>query len=123
MALSYDVCVFILYNHPGFLLATEQGSPYRDFAEIVKKMHGLHAIIRLSSSDICSKIARCPCDVNAGSLLLSQEPTIIFGPKLLSKLLWCPHDQRAVPVRGSCNQPTMCLRATDLRFFKICQSA
>ena len=33
MALSYDVCVYILYDHPGFLSATERGSPYRDFAE------------------------------------------------------------------------------------------
>ena len=39
MALSYDVhvCVYILYDHPGFLSATERGSPYRDFAEIVRK--------------------------------------------------------------------------------------
>ena len=34
-ALSYDVGVYILYDHPGFLSATERGSPYRDFAEIV----------------------------------------------------------------------------------------
>ena len=66
------------------------------------------------SNDISSKIARCPCDVNAGSLRLSQEPTII----LLSKFVWCPHDQHAVPVRGSCDQPAMYLRDTGLRFFQ-----
>ena len=62
---------------------------------------------------------RCQC----GSLRLSQEPTIIFGPELLSKFLWCPHEQRVVPVRGSCDQPAMYLQATSLRFFKICHSA
>ena len=32
----------------------------------------------------------------------------------------CPHDHRAVPVRGSCDVTAMCLRATGLRFFQIC---
>ena len=36
-ALRYDVGVYILYDYPGFLSATERGSPYRDFAEIVQK--------------------------------------------------------------------------------------
>ena len=37
MALSYDVCVYIHNDHPGFLSATERESPYRDFAEVVQK--------------------------------------------------------------------------------------
>ena len=47
-ALSYDVGVYILYDHPGFLLATERGSPYRDFAEIVRKPHSHSAIFKIS---------------------------------------------------------------------------
>ena len=54
---------------------------------------------------------RCPYDFMgpakasygdlAGSLRLSQECTIIFGPRWQSKTLRCPHHHRAVPVRGS----------------------
>ena len=36
----------------------------------------------------------------AGSLWLSQESTIIFGPKWQSKIVRCPHDHRAVPPTG-----------------------
>ena len=38
MALSYmyDVCVYILYDHPGFLSATERSSPYRNVADGLK---------------------------------------------------------------------------------------
>ena len=32
----------------------------------------------------------------------------------------CPHDQRAVPIWGSCDLPVMCLRAMGLRFFNFC---
>ena len=35
----------------------------------------------------------------------------------------CPHDHRAVPVRGSYDATAMCLRATGLRFFQICHCA
>ena len=45
MALSYDVCVYILNDHPGYLSATERGNPYRDFSEIVRKSHRHSAII------------------------------------------------------------------------------
>ena len=38
-------------------------------------------------------------------------------------MIICPHDQRALPLRGSCDQTVMYLRATDLRFFQICHSA
>ena len=37
-----------------------------------------------------------------------------FPPKRIYKILQCPHDQRAMPVRGSCNLPVMCLRACHL---------
>ena len=47
-ALSYDVGVYILYEHPGFLSATIQGTPYRDFAEIVRKPHSYSAIFTVS---------------------------------------------------------------------------
>ena len=70
---------------------------------------------------------RCPYDFMgpakasygdlAGSLRLSQECTIIFGPRWQSKTLRCPHDHRTVPVRGSYDVTAMCLRATGLRFF------
>ena len=55
----------------------------------------------------------------AGSLRLSQESTIIYGPKWHSKIVRGPHDHRAVPVRGSYDVTAMCLRATGLRFFSI----
>ena len=61
--------------------------------------------------------ARASCGDLADSLRLSQESTIIFGPKLQSKILRCPHDHLAVPVRGSYDITAMCLRATGLRFF------
>ena len=35
----------------------------------------------------------------------------------------CPHDHRAVAVRGSYDVTAMCLRATGLRFFQICHCA
>ena len=63
--------------------------------------------------------ARTLCGDRAGSLRLSQESTIIFGPKFQSKTLHCPYDHRAVPVRGSYDVTAMCLRATGLRFFSI----
>ena len=45
MALSYDVCVYNLYDNPEFLLVTERGSPFRDFAEIARKPRSHGAII------------------------------------------------------------------------------
>ena len=46
-----------------------------------------------------------------------------LGQKLQSKTLRCPHDHRAVRVRGSYDVTAMCLRATGLRFFQICHCA
>ena len=42
------------------------------------------------------------CGDLAGSLRLSQEPMISFGPKL-SKILRCPHGHRLMPVLGQCD--------------------
>ena len=61
--------------------------------------------------------ARALCGDLAGSLRLSQESTIIFGPKCQSEIVRGPHDHRAVPVRGSYDVAATCLRATGLRFF------
>ena len=64
-ALSYDVGVYIIYDHPGFLLATERGSPYRDFAEIVRKPHSHSAIFKISvhkSHDAPAMSMRAPYD-------------------------------------------------------------
>ena len=36
MALSYDVCVYILYDHPAISFVTEWDSPYSDLAEIYR---------------------------------------------------------------------------------------
>ena len=66
--------------------------------------------------------ARASCGDLAGSIRLSQESTIIFGPKWLSKTLRCPHDHRAVPVRGSYDATAMCLRAYDFFNFVIVRS-
>ena len=46
--------------------------------------------------DLRKEITRCPCDVLAGFLQLSQEPKIFYGRKLQSKIWCCPHDQRAM---------------------------
>ena len=66
--------------------------------------------------------ARASCGDLAGSLRLSQESTIIYGPILQSKTLRCPHDHRAVPVRGSYDVTAMCLRAYDFFKFVIVRS-
>ena len=76
---------------------------------------------------------RCPYDFMgpakassgdlASSLRLSQESTIIFGPRRQSKTLRCTRDHRAVPVPGPYDVIAMCLRARGLRFFQICHCA
>ena len=67
--------------------------------------------------------ARASCGDLAGSLRLSQEPTIIFWQKWQNKNARCPHDHRTVPVQVSYDFTAMCLRATGLRFFQICHCA
>ena len=44
--------------------------------------------------------ANASCSDLAGSLRLSQESTIIFGPRCQSKTLRCPQDHRVMLVRG-----------------------
>ena len=67
--------------------------------------------------------ARASCGDLTGSLPLSQESTIIFGPKCQSKIVRGPHDHRAVPILGSYDVAATCLLATDLRFFQTCHCA
>ena len=119
MALSYDVCVYILYDHPGFLSVAVQGSPYRDFAEIVRKPHSHSTIFTIS----VQKSHGAPVMSMWAPYDYLKSLRSFLGSIWLSKILWCPHDQRAVPERGSCDQPAMYLRATDLQFFKMCHSA
>ena len=122
MALSYDVYIYILYDHPGFLSATEQGSPYRDLAEIVhvRTPHSHSAIFTSvqKSHDAPAMSMRVPYDY-----LKSLQS--FLGPKWLSKFLWCPHDQRAVCVRDhAISLGCTCIyRLQACDFFKICQSA
>ena len=60
----------------------------QNLTETLRISKGNRTVIVKSScnlNDIHTKIARCTCDVIAGSLQLSQDPTIIFGPRWLSK--------------------------------------
>ena len=101
--------------------------------EIVDTSQGDRTIIVPSPWGYRRMTVRCPydfmcpakasCGDLAGSLRLSQESTIILGSNQQSKTLRCPHDHRAVPVRGSYDVTAMCLRATGLRFFRICHCA
>ena len=95
--------------------------------EIVDTSQGNRTIIVPSPWGYHRMTVRCPydfigpakasCGDLAGSLRLSQESTIIFGPRWQSNTLRCPHDHNAVPVRGSYDVTAMCLQATGLRFF------
>ena len=97
--------------------------------EIVDTSQGDRTIIVPSPWGYRRMTVRCPfdfmgpakasCGDLAGSLRLSQESTIIFEPRWQSKILRCPHDHRAVPVRS-----LRCVYgATGLRFFQICHCA
>ena len=57
------------------LSVTERDSPYRDLAEIVQKPFS-HRVIFTTSTQ------KSHGHVLAGSLRLSEEPTIIFGAKM-----------------------------------------
>ena len=95
--------------------------------EIVDTSQGDRTIIVPSPWGYRKMTVRCPydfmgpakasCGNLAGSLRLSQDSTIIFGPRWRSKTLRCPHDHRTMPVRGSYDITAMCIRATGLRFF------
>ena len=49
MALSYEVCVYILYDHPAIISVTDWDSPYIDLALIVRKPHS-HLVIFTTSA-------------------------------------------------------------------------
>ena len=95
--------------------------------EIVDMSQGDRTIIVPSPWGYRRMTVRCPNNFMgpakasggdlAGSLRLSQESTIIFGPRWQSKTMRCPHDHRAVPVRESYDVTAMCLRA--YYFFKF----
>ena len=67
----------------------------------------------------CRGIVRRPCGLPTTIARVYDH----FGPECQSKTLRCPHDHRAVPVRGSYDVTVMCLWATGLRFFQICHCA
>ena len=85
-------CVFFR-RQTRTVLAETLWRSYGNRTDIVQSSCNLHNLRTKSHGQ------RCPCDVLAGSLRLSQEHTIIFGPKCLSKIVRCPCDQRVVPVR------------------------
>ena len=114
MALSYDVCVYILYDHPGFLSATERGSPYRDFAEIVRQPHNHRAIFMISvqnSHDAPVMSMRAPYDylksLRSFDHLNSWDVLTISMP--------CQCTNTGI-------MQSTCYVSTGLRFFKICHS-
>ena len=75
----------------------------QNLTETLWRSYGNRTVIMQSLCnvhDLCIEIMQCTCNVLAGSLRISQMPTII---KLLSKILCCPHYQCALPVRESCN--------------------
>ena len=45
MTLSYDICVYILYDHPVIYFKDSLGSPYRDLVEIILKLLSHHAVV------------------------------------------------------------------------------
>ena len=61
VALSYDVCVYILYDHPEISLREREGQSLR-----TKTPHSL-----CNLHNLCTKISQCQYDVLAGSLQLS----------------------------------------------------
>ena len=114
-ALSYDVGVYILYDHPGFLSATERGRPYRDFAEIERKPHSDSAIFTISihkSHDAPAISMRAPYDY----LTSLRSYYYLNSCGVLTISVRCPYADHAINLRCIYG-----LRAFD--FFKIFQSA
>ena len=84
--------------------------------KIVDTSQGDRAIIVPSPCGFRRVTVRCPydfmgparpwCSDLADSLRLSQESTIIFGPKMQSKIVRCPHDHRTGIVRCYCDVST-----------------
>ena len=97
-ALSYDVGVYIIYDHPGFLSAAERGSPYRDFAEIVRKPHSHSAIFTISihkSHDAPAMSIRAPYDYLKS--LRSYYYLNSYGVLTIS--VRCPYTDHAINLR------------------------
>ena len=110
-ALSYDVGVYILYDYPGILSATERGSPYRDFAEIVRKPHCHNAIYTISvhkSHDAPAMSMRAPYDY----LKSLRSYYYLNSCGVLKITVRCPYADHAINLR--------CIYGLAI-FFKICQ--
>ena len=109
MVLSLDVCVYILYDHPGFLSATERGSPYSDYAEIVRKpySHTCSAIFTISIH------LRCQYGLPT---IISRAYDHFWGPYDYQNSCGVLTSSRSAcgNIRGSCDQPAMYLRDTGL---------
>ena len=98
MALSYDVCVYILYDHPGFLSATERDSPNTDFADIARKLHSHSAISTISvqkSNDAPAMSMRAPYDY----LKSLRSYDYINSCCVLSISVQCPYGDHAINLR------------------------
>ena len=101
MALSYDVCVYFLCDRPEFLSATERGSPYRDFAEIVRKPHSHRTVIVQSSTISVQKSHDALAQYDyLKSLRSFLDPNYYLNTcGVLTNNLWCPYGDRAINLR------------------------
>ena len=101
-----------------FLLATDRDKtlqrPCGDCTETTRSSCSHHVIFTPS--------AQKSHDASAMSYDYLESLRLFFGPKWLSKTMCCPHNQRVMSVRGSCDLSAMTLWPTSLRFFKICHS-
>ena len=123
MALCYDVCVYILYYHRAISFGNRPGQslqiPCVDRTETTQPFCSHRVIFTPSAQklhDARGMSLRVPYDY-------LKSLRSFLGVKRQSKILRRPNEQRAMPAWGQCDLPAMCLRATGLRFFKICHSA
>ena len=77
----------------------------------------------------CTGSERQPCNISERAVRLSQvsvQSPYDFPPQFPAKILRIParlaRGLLLVPLRASCKQSTTRLRATGLRFFRICQT-
>ena len=95
MAFSFEVCVYILYDHPGFLSAPERGSPYSEFAEIVRKPHSHSAIFTIfvqKSHDAPVMSMRAPYD----HLKSLRSYDYLNSCGVLTIIVRCPYGDHAI---------------------------
>ena len=108
----------MLYDHHAISFADRTGQSCQRLlgghAETAQSLCNLH--------NLQTKTGCCSCDVLADSL---QESTIIWGPKRLSKILWCrkisercPYGYHAIYLRCVCG-----LRSCDFSKFVIVRSS